>query len=108
MKKILSVFIILQLSFAGFMSTSHMALGGHDIYEKPHFHLTDNDDHTQHQHDLHSDHAGEVHVHLTFIETNLLKTGFVSLGQANQFDHNVTYLNHSFKPLLPPPNSCIA
>lgn len=107
MKKVFSILLIFQLLLASFMATSHMALAGHDIHEKPHFHLIDHLDHDMHHHaeGTHSDHAGEIHIHLTFIDTNNSDNIFTSFQQNADSTYAMSFVSQSFRPLLPPPNT---
>ena len=107
MKRFFAVFLILQFVFASLMATSHLALAGSDVHEKPHFHLLDSDVHHHAEFSdapFESEHTGEIHIHLTFLEACDLDVLSVSPIIIDVPDADVLVFSSLITPLLAPPN----
>lgn len=109
MKKYLSLFMILQLVLASLMATSHLALAGSGVHEKPHFHLLDSEHYHGNTDDSskESEHVDEVHVHLSFIEAPSFASLIILPVKLTIADSNILIVSSLIKPLLPPPNTSI-
>lgn len=107
MKKQLAFFMVLQLLFASLMATSHLAVAGSDVHEKPHFHLIDSSEHCYHEAStslVDIEHSCEIHISLTFLEATSFDTLLFSPSSLSISSLNISFLNSLVKPLLPPPN----
>lgn len=96
---------MLQLILSGVLITSHMTLAGHGAHEAPHFHINDFDHDHFHSESQHSDHAGEIPVHLNFIAQTSQLPNYILPTQMKVEQQVITVSKVSSKPLLPPPNS---
>lgn len=109
LKRLFATFLVLQLVLVGFFASFHVSFSEHDFSEKPHFHLTDLDHHEHHhasflgEHE--HDHSNEIHVHLTFIETQSTKNLDIPTVSPVRLDLDSSVVTLGCKPLLPPPNT---
>lgn len=107
MKKQLAFFMVLQLLFASLMATSHLAVAGSDVHEKPHFHLIDSSEHCCHEAStslVDIEHTCEIHISLTFLEASSFDALMFSPSSLRVASENTFFINSLIKPLLPPPN----
>lgn len=107
MKKYFTTFLIMQLVFASFMAISHGALAGSTTHEALHSHTGEREHHhaDNFNHSAGLDSVCDVHVHLTFLENGIIDYQFIPSNSTLVRFSNVSFLNSSTKPLLPPPNS---
>ena len=116
-KKIIASVVVFQLLAVVFFADFHLGTVKHELGDKPHIHLSFNDD--DHSHEGHHnnslsvdmesvlhehDHASEIHVHLNLIEAKpSVQPLFNPPASETVLSFSSSIRSIGKKPLLPPP-----